>query len=468
MLSAQSSGAVDTTGLNNGEASGQEGLMALLGNQSTSTGSESFVDLIQSMGEQEVDELSEMIAEQSGEVDSLMARSNQPAGDTINSGSDLGKMIDLKSKKPEDAMIGRAELLKTKGSDLSNQSLLQEKMDLSGKGQSSLLRSSNPENQVLSHILNGKESTDKQGLVMRNGPSKAPVNQISSLNGNPEIQLVEKGQSTKGHSLLSNDDFVRMKNQFSSINPEGGIAGKNNFKASEGLVDGKFLTEQTTELNRPKLQQHGINKFLKQEKNNQIIKSGLRNQLSKSLGAGSDQMRNSNEIDPVFSGAQNVPLNSAQSVAGFDLDISSIDPNRTDLIVNKIGEYLRLYRPSNGEMKLDIMHQDLGKIEINLKDINNKLEIAIETQSKEALDILKNSGEQLTKILKGSGIVVSELSIELGAKFNQRIADQHFEKMMGDQQQPSEQSFTPDHQQGEKDSQRRQYLWNMFNQGAFA
>jgi hypothetical protein len=343
--------------------------------------------------------------------------------------------------------------LQTNPNILKNSDMNQSIIDGANPKINHITEANNPKINHITEANNPNLNMDKL-LENSNGLNREEINNISKL-------LNEKPQK------LSNDLLVNEPKLQKLINPNKNNLAQNKFnkiKVTEQMPEETNVSElfKTSELNSVK--QNQISKYVKNAGNDQLIQLRPKNNMSNLHDQimGKQNMMSQLVQKPIEQGIESSLLGSES----MEIDISGVPSDKSNLIVNKMSEYMKLYKPNNGQIKLDFYHEDLGRMEVKLQEKNQQVQIQIEAQNKSTFSMLKNNSDHLLSVLKNSGVMVSDLSIDQNLKSQYMNVHQMAEL---DSSGKSNQFGGQEHHRGQDDNPRQQKeLWDYFNQGAYA
>jgi hypothetical protein len=360
---------------------------------------------------------------EAGEVDSeLLAKAKNALGELDEKALEIGK--EVKSQTPNQSSI----LGNPKGQEVRALS----SYEISRNNEEKAL------NSTRSIFAKPKASADPTKTHTTEDASRAFVPERKSMfvTNKPTV----KAEATKG--LMNLDDFVAK--QSPGRKQIFANASANPYKSAEA----KSMFAKNIEADAPKMTQVQTTETTPMKVSDLMLQSD----------AGSDS-----ESRPDLSGGQqNNAAKIATSVAGGKaFDVSQLTNTNQADVITQIQDYIVQSRVSSEPtMQMSFEHKDLGMVDLTVAKDGNQVSIMINSHTKEGSKFFTQNQGELLQSLSQAGVSVSEFKLDTSSNTNSN--------QNGSSDSPSSSNGKQEHagnERGErdKDSERREELWNLLN-----
>jgi hypothetical protein len=269
---------------------------------------------------------------------------------------------------------------------------------------------------------------------------------IQSSNVQADLSNINKPMSvtTKNHTGRSIENSIEDSHLF--------IDNKNIFQQNKNSRSLNLNNE--TSLNR--------NPYKSMSQEDNIIKINFNDSTQKD---NSDLMSSKPFVTAPIVATANIESNSTAPV--FDLNqLASVDNLDTNTLIEKISDYIIQAKVGNqNSVQMNVQHEDLGQIQIMVEKMaknSDDLNIIISGQNSVVQNILSQNGQDLMSSLAKAGIQVLDLKFEVSQASNTSQANLSDDN--GSNQSSEQKEFSSKNNQQNHDSQRRNELWEIFNQ----
>lgn len=360
---------------------------------------------------------------EAGEVDSeLLAKAKNALGELDEKALEIGK--EVKSQTPNQSSI----LGNPKGQEVRALS----SYEISRNNEEKAL------NSTRSIFAKPEASADPTKTHTTEDASRAFVPERKSMfvTNKPTV----KAEATKG--LMNLDDFVAK--QSPGRKQIFANASANPYKSAEA----KSMFAKNIEADAPKMTQVQTTETTPMKVSDLMLQSD----------AGSDS-----ESRPDLSGGQqNNAAKIATSVAGGKaFDVSQLTNTNQADVITQIQDYIVQSRVSSEPtMQMSFEHKDLGMVDLTVAKDGNQVSIMINSHTKEGSKFFTQNQGELLQSLSQAGVSVSEFKLDTSSNTNSN--------QNGSSDSPSSSNGKQEHagnERGErdKDSERREELWNLLN-----
>ena len=249
-----------------------------------------------------------------------------------------------------------------------------------------------------------------------------------------------KTEATKG--LMNLDDFVAKqspgrKQIFANANA-------NPYKSAEA----KSMFAKNIEADAPKMTQGQTTETTPMKISDLMLQSD----------AGSDS-----ESTPDLSGGQhNSAVKVATSVAGGKaFDVSQLTNTNQADVITQIQDYIVQSRVSSEPtMQMSFEHKDLGMVDLTVAKDGNQVSIMINSHTKEGSKFFTQNQGELLQSLSQAGVSVSEFKLDTSSSTN---SNQNGSSDSSSSSNGKQEHAGNERGERDKDSERREELWNLLN-----
>jgi hypothetical protein len=318
----------------------------------------------------------------------------------------------------------------------------------------------------LNSILNFDKTTAAQKTVdvakqnvdvtQKISPNQATMNEAKVLNDQLGIHNASKAQAIKepmiAQASVTNEVETKKNNKLMSLNKFMNNQPKSVQNRAAAQTAYKPMTKsmfnqklETTIPSVAKIPQENISL--------QEVMFGSKEQGAEaSLEQGMNQSQNIKSAGKVNTSAQTANVFNINDLQGA---------TTTDEVITKIQDYVVQSKVANQqEVKMSFHHQELGKIDLLVeKAQNNALNISIGAKSAEGAKFFTQNQGELLATLTQAGVNVGEFKLDSSQSSNNQSSSENSKNQFGQNSNKEHQSKSG---QQDEDSQRREELWNSY------
>jgi hypothetical protein len=256
-----------------------------------------------------------------------------------------------------------------------------------------------------------------------------------------QAKVETKPEATKG--LMNLDEFVEnqstgRKQSFANINTNA-----NSYKAAAE----KSMFAKNIEADAPKMTQIQTAESTPMKISDLMLQSDSSSEFDSSPDLSGGQQNNAAKI--------------ATSVAGgkaFDVSLLA-NTNQTD-VISQIQDYIIQSKVSSEPtMQMSFEHKDLGMVDLTVAKDGNQVSIMINSHTKEGSKFFTQNQGELLQSLSQAGISVSEFKLDTSSNTNSNSSNSDSMNNPNGKQEHA----GNERGQRDKDSERREELWNLLN-----
>jgi flagellar hook-length control protein FliK len=262
----------------------------------------------------------------------------------------------------------------------------------------------------------------------------------SMLDVNKRTAESKPTEATKG--LMNLNEFI--ENQSSNKKQAIVNANSNPYKAAEA----KSMFAKNIEADAPKMTQVQTAETPPMKISDLMLQSESGTNSESGLDSNSGQHNNTTKIASTLA-------------AGKTFDLAMLaNTNQTDVIA-KIQDYIVQSRASSDpSMQMSFEHKDLGMVDLTVAKDGNQVSVMINSHTKEGSKFFTQNQGELLQSLSKAGVSVSEFKLDTSSNTNsnQNNSSDSFNNQNGKQEHAGSERG-----QRDRESQRREELWDLMN-----